>query len=557
MSEAIRNKNLGEVYTPSHISKLLFDTVNEVHKDFNKTDIVWDCCWGTGNLTKDFEFNRLYCSTLRGIDIRKHRQNNRNAEKFVYDFLNTDVNMLKSLHAMASNVSTLPESLEEGLRQNQPVTFYINPPYVSSSYGKNKAVEKDDVEEFGVDVATGIKHIMEERNLGRDSKQLYVQFLYRIMLMKKAYNNSNIRIGLISPIAFLTLEYFKEFRSQFLKEFHLSNAYLIQANQFKGLSHRFGLGVMLWESGEQEDKNNFSFKVIEDFENIPQEPLIKNVYNADNTITLTQYLSENESDDLEVSEYTASSGVKILNTNNKQAKTSKNSLGCFYFQGNDLAHYVNCGIMTVPNSTSCSMDITEKNADLCVASASARICKGRYGRGWIDWADIFMKPDTTSEEWKRLILNCYLYIQFTGQTHLSSVYAYGRDFNNNLFHLSYEYMDKLFKKYGAEIKTPEKRPDTFAVKRLRELFAQPELIYPYGMELWEAGLKMWDDTMDRRLNGFADPIYQVERWDAGFYQIKQLTKDDNRMLYLKEFNKILKEYEVYITKAVRKVGFMR
>ena len=63
--------------------------------------------------------------------------------------------------------------------------------------------------------------------------------------------------------------------------------------------------------------------------------------------------------------------------------------------------------------------------------------------------------------------------------------------------------------------------------------------------------------MEKRFSGYADPMYQVERWDAGFYQIKQLTKEDTKMIYLKEFNKILKEFEVHIREAVYKVGFIK
>jgi hypothetical protein len=295
---------------------------------------------------------------------------------------------------------------------------------------------------------------------------------------------------------------------------------------------------------------------VQDFNNLNNLE-IKKVYNLDNQKTLGQYLRETQDKNSIKAEYTATSGAKVYNDNPNSVYISPNSLGYFFFKANNTYHYKDCGIMNIAYRAGCGVDVTESNADLCIASASARICTGRYGRGWIDDKDEFAVPDVNSPEWRRLVLNCYMYIQFTGQTHLASIEFNGKEFPNNFFHLSYEYMDALFKKYGAEIKSPEPREDTIAVKRLKELFAEPELIYPNGKELWQAGLKMWDDTMERRLNGFADPMYQVERWDAGFYQIKQLTKDDTKMIYLKEFNKIFREYEVYIREAVYKVGFIR
>lgn len=554
--ESIRNRNMGEVYTPSNVANLLFNTVNEVIPQFNETQIVWDCCWGTGNLTKDKKFNRLYCSTIRGVDIRKNRNNNPNAYKFCYDFLNTDVKSLISSHAMMSIEKEMPEELEQALIDGRPVMFYINPPYVTTYTSNNKKNSLVDVDERGSNTTTQVKEMMIDDQLGRCSDQLYLQFLYKIIKIKQAYKNNNISIALISPLMFLTGNSIKCFRDVFLKEFHLSNAYVFRANEFSGLANCYGLGTMLWESGEQQDKNNFKFKVINDFDCLTGLD-IKTVYNLDNQETLSKFLRENQYDNTQLAEYTATSGVKITKENPNKVRISPNSIGYFFYKANNTYHYKDCGVITVPFKAGAGVDITENNADICIASASARICDGRYGKGWVNDKDEYMVPNIKSPEWRRLVLNCYMYIQFTGQTHLSSTNIDGKEFPNHLFHLSYEYMDKLYRKYGVEIQTPSKRPDTIAVRRIKELFNEPELIYPCGGELWEASLKMWDDTMERRLNGYADPIYQVERWDAGFYQIKQLTKDDTKMLYLKEFNKILKEYEVHIRNGVYAVGFLK
>lgn len=556
MEENIRNRNMGEIYTPSTVANLLFKTVQEVRPNFNKTDTVWDCCWGTGNLTKEFEFDNLFCSTLRAVDIRKNRNNNKNATKFSYNFLNADVKMLSSQHAMMSNESSLPEELETALRTNQPVMFYINPPYVTTYTSTNKKGSDSDIDERGSDTSSEVKQMMIDDYLGRCSDQLYLQFLYKILKIKQMYKNNNIRIALISPLMFLSGPSIKQFREVFLKEFHLANAYVFKANEFKGLSDCYGLGAMFWDCGEQEDKTRFEFKIVQDFNSL-ENLEVKLVYNIDDNVSLGQYLRERENKDMELAEYTSTSGVKITKENPNNVKKSKNSLGYFFFKANNNYHYKDCGIISNTYRSGSGVDITEQNADLCITAMSARVCNGRYGRGWIDDKDEYIKPNENHEEWRRLMLNCYMYAMFTGQTHLTSTIVDGKEFPNHFFHLSYDYMDKLFKKYGAEIKTPSKREDTITVTRLKELFAEPDLIYPYGVELWQAGLKMWDDTMERRLNGFADPMYQVENWDAGFYQIKQLTKDDTKMTYLKEFNKILKEYEVHIRKGVKEVGFFK
>jgi len=63
-------KRQGEFFTPRIL-------VDEAHKmisdefgsDWKEKYVVWDCAWGTGNLTKDYKFGELYCSTLHQSDI--------------------------------------------------------------------------------------------------------------------------------------------------------------------------------------------------------------------------------------------------------------------------------------------------------------------------------------------------------------------------------------------------------------------------------------------------------------------------------------------------------
>lgn len=173
MSEGgIRNRNLGEIYTPDHIAKLLFDTTNKYIPNFNETHTIWDCCWGTGNLTKQFQFADLYCSTIRAIDIRKNRIKNKNATKFVYNFLETDTEQLVSKQAMWTMEHEIPQSLLDKLNGDKPLLFYINPPYASTGVlGTNGDSRQDQT-------ASKMKEIMREHKMGTACDQLYAQFLF-------------------------------------------------------------------------------------------------------------------------------------------------------------------------------------------------------------------------------------------------------------------------------------------------------------------------------------------------------------------------------------------
>lgn len=95
--EDLDRRRKGDFYTPSI-------WVDEAHKlmdknlgpNWRKESIVWDCAWGTGNLTRDKnDFGSLYCSTLYEEDIKTGALYNPFKAKFQYDFLNDDVSLFQ------------------------------------------------------------------------------------------------------------------------------------------------------------------------------------------------------------------------------------------------------------------------------------------------------------------------------------------------------------------------------------------------------------------------------------------------------------------------------
>lgn len=97
IEEADRRRR-GDFYTPTV-------WVDEAHKLISKhlgnnwrnEYMVWDCCCGTMNLTRDYKFKDLYASTLIESDLTLAEKYNTNATKFQYDFLNDDVEEFEEL----------------------------------------------------------------------------------------------------------------------------------------------------------------------------------------------------------------------------------------------------------------------------------------------------------------------------------------------------------------------------------------------------------------------------------------------------------------------------
>ena len=138
----------GAFYTPTL-------WVDEAHSEMDKVlgegwrdeCVVWDCCSGTGNLTRDYDFKNLILSTAEAPDVTaiKREGYNEGAEVFQYDFLNPESE--SPFFAEGDNVLPLSvkKMLKEGAESGKRLVFLINPPYATARNGVNTSESKSDV----------------------------------------------------------------------------------------------------------------------------------------------------------------------------------------------------------------------------------------------------------------------------------------------------------------------------------------------------------------------------------------------------------------------------
>lgn len=93
--EDLARRKSGEFFTPTiwadEAVKFLDSALGENWKsEFS----VWDSACGTKNLTRDFHFNSLFCSTLYQSDIDVANEYNCGSVSFQYDFLNDGIDGL-------------------------------------------------------------------------------------------------------------------------------------------------------------------------------------------------------------------------------------------------------------------------------------------------------------------------------------------------------------------------------------------------------------------------------------------------------------------------------
>lgn len=562
MEETSRNSNRGEFYTPQNVSKLLFSMAQkELGYNFNEEYYVWDNCWGTGNLTKYFEFEKLFISTIQKSDIRRNKKNNANAlEKFQYDFLNSDVDQLISPQAMWMGVTELPESIDNLLRNegSGKLLFYINPPYVATGiFGTNNTDTREG------QTSSRMKEIMREHKMQSACDQAYAQFLYKIALMKREYPNKDISIAVICPPLFLTAQTYSKFREVFLKEFEYKSGCIFRAGEFEGLSDNWAISIQIWKPGETVDKNNFKFDVYEE-KNAGsglEKTSEKTIYNLDGQrICMDWAKDELDMDSRVVATNTLSSGVKV--SNKKKVMWQEDSLGYFFYKGNNIYHNEQeCGLLSLPYGDGSGYSLVEDNFDKTMGIFLARRAFSRYGANWKNDKDEYCVPDVESPAYKKIIANSMVYNLFNGSTCTSSMFINNSDGTreeviNHLHHIGIEETKRLFEENSLKLVGPGKFEDRFMVKKLNWAI-ESGLITDDGLKVLDLYKEIFIDTLKYRQEfNEKEPEYQVMNWDAGFYQLKWILKDYDLDKF-REFQLIYRQYEESIRHLVHECGFLR
>lgn len=211
VEDLVRRKQ-GEFFTPNNWVDKAHEYVSEVFPNWRQKYIVWDSCWGTGNLTRGYHFSNLVATTLHNSDIETAKQSNYNNEakiREVFDFLNHPDEYY-------------PEIIKKAISEKRELFFLINPPYATSNVAGNNSDDKEGVSQ------TEINKLMKlEGGWGKSTQQLYSQFIYRIMRIP-----TKTHLCIFSKPTFLTGDAFTEFRGKFFENFEFKKGFVMNSNEF-------------------------------------------------------------------------------------------------------------------------------------------------------------------------------------------------------------------------------------------------------------------------------------------------------------------------------------
>jgi hypothetical protein len=534
--EDTNRRNKGEFYTPTlfvdYAHKMLSEQFGENWKD---DYVVYDACCGTKNLTRDYRFKELYCSTLEDAELEISKRYNPEATSFQYDFLNDDLDKL-------------PENLIKSFEENKPIIFFINPPYGTA--GSRNETSKEGI------AKTMINKEMANDGIGQCRRNIYIQFLYRILLIKQQYNLTNINIGLYSPYSFLTQGSSNDFRNIFIYNFEYIQGCIFQSSHFSDVSNNWGISFSVWKTGQTENKTNFIHDLID---NIDGEINIINkkvIYNTDEQITAQEWVNEDIKGCKRYYYPQMSSGINI-----KEKGTGtilKDSLGSFVNYSNSVDHNdIGVSIFTSSFSNWGNVSMINKNFTKCTSLFSARKL---IVKTWKNSKDEYLKPNTEHPQYKEFENDSLVYSLFNTSSNQSSLrnveYKEKKwDIKNEFFFMSKNEIKTLSNEHNNDAcyydanTSPERYIYQLLEERYDELSKEAKTVLDKAKELVRSSFKY------RELFNEEHPEYQINNWDCGWYQIKAVLKeylpDD-----LKEFTVLYKQLADKMRPMVYDLGFL-
>lgn len=542
--EETNRRRKGEFYTPTAFVDYAHKMIGEqLGEDWREKYVVWDCCWGTGNLTRDYYFKELYASTLEQGELSIGEKYNQGSVKFIFDFLNSPIEDIFGAH--------IPTGLLDALKNNRPILFFINPPYARA--GKSD----DGIGSMGTSKGTAetkINKTMKKDNIGACSANLYGQFLYRILLIKTHYNLTNIAIGLFCPPLFLTGETWAKFRQKYLSNFQYQEGVLFQASHFADVAANWGIMFTIWKHGESIDKSNFNANLIDladgEIKTIGQ----KGIYNTDAYTKASEWVSVRISKDKEIPTLKSA-----LNIGNKTLMTADNVLGWFTNGNNNVNHSsMDVYLMACPNNIGkTNVPIINDNFIKCLTVFSARKL---IDASWINSKDEYLAPDIESEKWNEFANDSVIYSLFHSSSNQSSLRGLeynGNQWNiikNEFFFMSKDEIKQLAEENNLIATYEEARTDIerYVYKYIQnlQLSAEAQAVLDKAIELTRKSFKF------RSLFDQEHPEYQILNWDCGWYQIKGML---NAYLpnELKEFSILFKALADKMRPMVYELGFLK
>ena len=340
---------------------------------------LWDMAAGTGNLEiflPQDSHKYCYLSTLEPEDVQHLGQKFPLATVFQYDYLEDDA-------------VKLPDALRNDLA-NPEIRWIIliNPPYATAQEAGLKGTSKGGVAD------TRIRKQMHTDGLGEVSRELYVQFLYRVMY---DFQDRETILGLFSPIKYLVSTNYQKFRDRIFRAKFLSG-FIFSSENFGGTSKtsHFPVAFILWdiqtnicpEFGILPFQGGIEKIDLDILDSTAKKIGVKTLTQANRDIFLSRWIKRPRGTSV-FPPFSSALTVKSGNVDTRN-RTADGFLASLMCPGNELQNQQQTAFLSGPQVSAGALSVTPENFEQAVVVfAARRIPKD----SWINHVDQLLRPN--------------------------------------------------------------------------------------------------------------------------------------------------------------------
>lgn len=426
------------------------------------------------------------------------------------------------------------------MKQKKPFLFLGNPPYATANDAGAKGNHKGGV------AKSRIGELMKEKGAGQSSQQLFSQFIWRIAKIKKDFNLPKVVIAFfINPIFFSPSEYWKEFRTDIFSNFEFRTGFLFPAGDFADVSSNWGVSFIVLDSSTApenlwdeniEHKWEFDALVLDRKNNLIRNIGKKELFHWPSQYSLSSWIRDPIKNLKPVikgwSCAQLSSGLKCSLSKAKPRGTLiLNSIGYMVNVSNNV--YKSLTDTWIVNSSAYmgnGVNITPLNFERSVVNFAVRLS---VNDNWVTHIDEYHSPDSTKEGYDDFVNDCAIFSLFHAKSNQTSVKDLdGPDqktysFVNEWFPWSKNEMAKLANQYKLREMYNEAISDRerFVYKWLqnRKLSQEAQDVLNVAKQVLIKTFP-FREACNTTSTSYGPLNLHLQRWDAGWYQIKFLVK---------------------------------
>lgn len=496
------SRNEGEFFTPLNWAEEGREYIRNMVGDLWGKAYIWEASCGTGNLLREsgYPTDKLFLSSLlpEDIEIIKNTPEFQGATAFQLDFL-------EGIDLDENNMNfsdKLPPKLLQALKNNEPIIFYMNPPY--------KAIGSK---------TTDVGAYMSSLGMASSAVDLFHQFIYRIIMLKRTYNLTNIYLGLFGPITIFHSKMIEALYKELKSEFTFHSGMCFDAGVFANTSESVGwiIGYTCWKPKQSGDKDKPIVLDVKTAEPGEKPQLIGSRLVTPVEINLHNWVEPGDVVRLD----TELPSVTTYSTfTGKSIKVPFNAMGYMMSSNYVIRATRRACVTSLPSNG--SIFITPENFWRCVASFSARRTYASKQNPY-DNCQYYSAPNTEIEgydQWLRDALVLFLFDFDAQHASYRNLNFKGEILNlsNSFFPISKDVVRQVITDpvLLQDLELSPARNDFI----LGVLQQQAPYFGPEAKELYEYGLQLLLESLvgDKRKNAG----YQnwLQTWDAGLIQVR-------------------------------------